>query len=495
MSDIPPILRDELSRPAPERRGWRWTIAPAYASLFIWIPLLDPVGGLVGRGAEPFVVFLAAIPALLACVFLLYYPAAILGFQSGRGIAAVTSATLGTTGSEWIVGVLGGLGGLLVYAMSIDSAVRLTMLGLMLCGLVGPASLQGWSVGPVNLGPPISILTAAFWIYVTGTAILLRLASVVRAMMQVYTPVAIALVGVTALLTFRGLVRARFDPHAAVMAMGVEPASPVAAGLLVAQLLGCAFAFSGLLGADWGRSVRDRLDLLHGARIGILGAGWFAMIAVPAAVAGALGTDAAAVLPPKGAPPLLVPGTYHAAIYGGIGGTVGGAILMLLGLATLAPACYAIWLFGQRLAHHSGVLRLSTWTWIGGALALALIATGFAGDSIFLLEILGALFTPVAGTLFVEMIRSGGELRGIRPGINPAGLVAWIIGLAVGLIPTGQALFLGEGHLGRLQPACFLAFAAAAATYAILSAAGWEAPLAAIPDAPAEEARPPAAPL
>ncbi|WP_165228485.1 hypothetical protein [Aquisphaera insulae] len=464
---LPPILRAELSQPFPTRSGWAWTIAPAYAGLFIWIPLLDLVGLLVAGGLDVRLVFLGSILALLACSLLLYYPAAILGCQSGQGLGVVASTTLGTIGAEWIVGILGGLGGLLVYAISIDSSVRLTMLGLTLCGLVGPASLERSSIGAAQFPAPITLITAAFWIYVTGTAILLRLASVVRAMMQVYTPVALALLVVAAILAARG-------PGVAVAR---EPVTVLPAFALLIQIVCSAFAFSGLLGADWGRMARDRLDVMRGGAVGINLAGMLGLVMTACTVSLAFRTDASGMPPDGGSPPLLIRGSFHSAIYQGIGGQVGGILLMLLGLATLAPACYAIWLFGRRFADHWGVLRVSSWTWLGGGLALAMIASGVARDSMLLIQILGALFAPVAGTFLVELTRTEGHVRGIRDGVNPPGVIAWGLGLTIGLIPIVGAVIPAGEPLRRLQPASLYAFAVSAATYAILARLGWERPI------------------
>jgi len=91
--------------------------------------------------------------------------------------------------------------------------------------------------------------------------------------------------------------------------------------------------------------------------------------------------------------------------------------------------------------------------------------------------VLGAAFAPVVGAMAADYVRQKGRWGGPRRGTNFAGMVAWAIGLAVGLAPwIGPAL--GNDRLARLQPAAVLAFLAAFVSYAALAAIGLEPPVA-----------------
>jgi cytosine permease len=92
------------------------------------------------------------------------------------------------------------------------------------------------------------------------------------------------------------------------------------------------------------------------------------------------------------------------------------------------------------------------------------------------------------GAMAAEYLKSRGAWPGPRRGVNLAGVVAWALGFAVGLIPTfGEAM--GSPRWQRVQPASVLAFLVAFVAYSVLSRFGLEpGPLAAATpvDAPAE---------
>jgi hypothetical protein len=64
---------------------------------------------------------------------------------------------------------------------------------------------------------------------------------------------------------------------------------------------------------------------------------------------------------------------------------------------------------------------------------------------------MGAAFAPVAGAMAAEYLATAGLARPAR-GINPAGMAAWLAGLAVGLVPT-VADSAGLMPWWKLQPA------------------------------------------
>ena len=185
--------------PQLERESWVWTLGPAFAGLFIWVALLDPAGALVLGDASLGWLAATAVLAAIACHALLYSIPALAGWTSGRRLSLVGASTFGTAGSEWITGVAVGLAAVVLQAVSIFVAIELTLLGLVSCRLIAPSALEPWNLGPLSLMSPVFILTALFWIYITSVTSLLRLVGVIGALMQVYTPVALLLLGVIAL--------------------------------------------------------------------------------------------------------------------------------------------------------------------------------------------------------------------------------------------------------------------------------------------------------
>ena len=89
--------------------------------------------------------------------------------------------------------------------------------------------------------------------------------------------------------------------------------------------------------------------------------------------------------------------SFRWAVYYGIGGIPGGVILTLFGLAALAPACYAAWVYGQKLSTHWPRLGQTGWTWIGGAISLVMGATSCVNRLDWIFIVMGLLFAPPSG--------------------------------------------------------------------------------------------------
>ena len=151
----------------------------------------------------------------------------------------------------------------------------------------------------------------------------------------------------------------------------------------------------------------------------------------------------------------VVPFSFHWAVFAGIGGIKGGAILSLFGVATLAPGCYSAWVFRERISTHWPAIRRSVWTRIGGVLAFVLVASTWADRLEEIFNLLGAIFAPAVGALVADALRQKGEWQGVRRGWNPAGLLAWGLGMAVGLVPVlGDGDGLDPGASGSSRPPC-----------------------------------------
>jgi len=483
-ADLPPFVRADLNEPPLVRMSWVWTIAPAYAGVFIWIPILDRLGTCLPGQTSLGWLAAAAVLAALACCFLLYDIPAMWGWTAGRRLGAVGASTFGTTGSEWITGVGVGLAALGYYAVSVTMAMKLIMLGLLSCGLIDPWVFKPWSLGPLVLESPVFLLTALFWIYVITVVCRLRMAGVIFALMQAYTPVALLLLGATALLASAGLPTfaaakeslAQLDPG---LRSQVEPCQ---AHLF--QLMFGGFALSGLMGVEWGMAVSERRDVRIGGWIGIILAGSYCAVMALLTVAGALGQSTRGGFQAVGDVPAF-PLSFHWAVFVGIGGIKGGAILNLFGLATLPAGCYSAWTFSRRLSMHWPAIGLVPWARIGGVLAFVLIATSWAGRIEEIFNLMGAIFAPAIGALVADALRQKGQWHGVRRGWNPAGLLAWGLGVAVGLLPVLGAL-IDWSAARRFQPAALYAFLTSAGLYLALAPLGLERPLALLPEPVAE---------
>ena len=179
------------------------------------------------------------------------------------------------------------------------------------------------------------------------------------------------------------------------------------------------------------------------------------------------------------------PLSFHWAVFVGIGGIKGGAILNLFGLATLPAGCYSAWTFSRRLSMHWPAIGLVPWARIGGVLAFVLIATSWAGRIEEIFNLMGAIFAPAIGALVADALRQKGQWHGVRRGWNPAGLLAWGLGVAVGLLPVLGAL-IDWSAARRFQPAALYAFLTSAGLYLALAPLGLERPLALLPEPVAE---------
>ncbi|MGZ3486084.1 MAG: purine-cytosine permease-like transporter, partial [Isosphaeraceae bacterium] len=147
--------------------------------------------------------------------------------------------------------------------------------------------------------------------------------------------------------------------------------------------------------------------------------------------------------------------------------------------------CYSAWTFSRRLSMHWPAIGLVPWARIGGVLAFVLIATSWAGRIEEIFNLMGAIFAPAVGALVADALRQKGQWHGVRRGWNPAGMLAWGLGVAVGLLPVLGAL-IDWSAARRFQPAALYAFLTSAGLYLALAPLGLERPLALLPEPVAE---------
>jgi hypothetical protein len=152
------------------------------------------------------------------------------------------------------------------------------------------------------------------------------------------------------------------------------------------------------------------------------------------------------------------------------------AILLVFGLASLAPTTYSSFVVGRRLSAAWPRLSPVRWSLLGSTAAWLLILANVPAKLDDVFSVMGAVFAPMAGAMAADYVRHRGRWPGARRGVNQVGLVAWVLGLAVGLIPIiGRAW--GQADWARVQPAAVLGCLAAFAAYFVLALAGAEPPL------------------
>jgi cytosine permease len=465
----------ELATPALALRPWYLAAAPTYLGLFVWGPFFDQLWvGDLPRGRPAWLIG-EAIIASLVCYALFYNPLAWWGFRTRRRLSIVAASTFGTVGSEWITGVGIGVASIVWFAVAVNYAIDSTLLGLHSCGLIERSSLSGFDLGPIAIKGPVFLCTALFWIYITGMSSLWRLTGVVVALMRVYAPVALLLLTATALWLLPNLGSFPLE-NSAIIANGANllPGEPVDSSA-IALILGF-FAMAGLMSVDWGAVSRSGRDLVLGGVTGIvLASFWTASMALIVVA----GTVASIGLPSRPAlmlhdDPIAL--SFRWAVFHGIGGYGAGAILILFGLAALAPACYSASVFGLRLSTHWPRLRQSHWTWLGGAVALMLMATSLVDRTGWVYRGTGALFAPAVGALVGDCVRQRGRWAGFRLGLNPPGLIAWGIGCGTVVLLELSMTRIPGRNLWVVEPTAIYGLLTSAFVYWLLARMGWERP-------------------
>ena len=470
---LPASLREALNAPRVERKDWQHGLAPHFIGLFLWVVFFDrlapatlAVGGL-GWSA------LGALAGGLLSFLLLYQAPALWGQRTGRGLEVLGSGTFGASGSVWITGVLIGLAEVVWFAVATYYATDLTLQGLVSCHLIEPRALRPILLGHWTFQGPLFLATSLAWSFAAALTghYLIR---IISALMNIYPIFPALMLGTVVVLTLTGV--SSFQPLAAV-------AAPAAGGwngnrngphafLMMIQLVMGFFAMAGVMSADWGAASRTPRDVTLGGLVGVVFSSTIVATLALLSVAGAAGRMPAPTVPPNAGDL-----TFHASVSQAIGGTLGGVVLLIFGLGSLAPATYSAYVFGRRFAAVRPRFSALRWSLIGTVAAWPFVATGAAGRIETVFGLMGAVFAPIAGALAADATRRAhsGTWRGPRPGTNMAGLLAWALGLAVGLVPTIAASWGFEPGT-RFQPASLFAFLTAYIAFKALAALGAEPP-------------------
>jgi cytosine permease len=468
------------SRPGPavEPKPWQTGLAPVYIGVFLWVGFFDQIGRrALFVGGLGWSLLGAAVAGPLGYL-LLYRASAIWGQQTGRGLAGVSASTFGSKGSLTVPGLLVGFGQVALFAVAVSYAVDLTFQGLALGRLIDPRLLRPVELGGASIKPPLVLATALFWAVATAM-VGFRFLRWITYLMQFFPVFPAVMLGSSMLAMLGGLrsfASGGMDPST-LPSILPDPGRRTAF-LLTFQWVFAFSAMAGVVGADWGAGSVDRRDV----RIG----GWLGMGLAPAiisalaliAIAGHQGTVQEASRATARSPlarstieelsgsstGLDAPAsTYRAVLSGGFERRVSCALLLVFGLGSLAPACYASFVFGERFATIGPGIPPFAWTMLGTATSWLLIVGGWSDRPDLVFHVLGAAIAPVAGAMAADYRRQKGVWPGPRRGVNPAGLISWAVGCALGLAP----LFARDPD--RLQPSALLAFLAAYVVYELLA--------------------------
>ena len=479
-------------------RPWQAGVAPQYITLFLWVAFYDRLAGeTLAVGGLAWSALGAAAGGLL-CYLLLYYTPAMWGLAARRPLEGVAEATFGRAGARWLPGGLMGLAQVGWFAVGTFYATDYMLRGLVACRLIDPGALEPIARGGLTLGSRIFLATALAWTLIFA-AIGRWVVRFIAAIMIVYPILPALALGAAMTWNLGGL--ARYEPPGLdpATALPIADAGPRAARAMI-QWAFAFFATAGAAAADWGAASRDARDVRLGGLVGVALAATILAILPLATVAGSLGKappralearaalDRALVM--RGTGPVVerarrelraaaagvaADSTYASALRRGVGGRWAGGMLIAFALASMAPAVYAASTLGRRLVAAWPVLPQTAWTFLGALAAYPLVALGVPARAGPVFTVLGAAFAPVVGAMAADALRHRGAWPGPRRGVNLAGVLAWLAGLAVGLIPlAGPAL--GRAAWARLQPAAILAFGAAFLVYGGLAALGLEPP-------------------
>jgi cytosine permease len=468
----PPLLT-AAAEPAIPRTPWQTSIAPKYIGLFLWIVYFDqlPRWTLAVGGLVPSV--LGALVAGVLCYLLLYHGPAMWGQTSGLPLEALGKSTFGAAGARWLTGVLMGLAQVVWFAVATFYATELTFEGLVSARLMNPAALQPMPLGNLVLPNPLFLVTSLTWSF-AAALVGHYLVQIIGVLMNFY-PVFMALLLAAAVAwTIPDL--PRFRPS------GVDPVTggPVPdAGLhafrMMIELVFGFFAPAGALAAEWGAVSRTERDVRLGGWVAVAFAAWTVATLALLTVAGAHGRLLTVADPAllRGAP--TPDWSFQGAVLHGMGRTLGAAILLVFGLGSLAPTCFSAYLFGQRFFAAWPRIARIRWTLIGTTAAWLLIASGGASRLETIFSLMGAVFAPLVAAVCADRLRQRGAWRGGRAGVNLPGVIAWAVGLCIGLLPL-CARAIGWTAAARFQPAALFAYLTAFGIYFLLSLLGVEAP-------------------
>ncbi|WP_422927060.1 purine-cytosine permease-like transporter [Singulisphaera sp. PoT] len=473
--DTPAVTAESATATPPlVRKPWQTSIAPTFISLFLWMVYFDqlgrralPLGGLI------WCVIGAAAGGLL-CYLLLYYGPAMWGQRTGFATEVLGTDTFGERGAPWFTHLLVGIVQVVWMAVSAHYATSWSLQGLVSIGLLPAHALQPVVLDSMKLPSILFLITSLTWLYAAALVgrYLLR---VILALMNVYPVFPALSLGLATLVTLKGAMGTPIGEGIQPVLAPLNPQGRLEAFTLVIQWIFGFFACSATAAADWGATSRSPKDVRIGGLVGVFMASWIvATLGLLVTSGGA--ARAGGVLPQGvGGQPSIEATFQNALLLGGFPPWLAGAVFLLFGLSALAPACYGAFILGSRFNAVWPSWPRLRFILLATPVAWLISITRFPTRLEEIFTVMGALFGPMLGVLAAGYLRSRGVWPGARRGVNPAGVLAWALGLFVGLVPlVGKAL--DNASLAKIQPAAVLGFVVAYAFYYILATFGLEAP-------------------
>ena len=444
-------------------KPWTSGIAPNFIGLFLWAAFYDQFGRVtLGRSPDGlrWPALGAAAGGFFAYLFF-YYAPAMWGLRSRLGFAELAGSPFGASGAKKLAGSAIGLAQVGWFAVGTYYATESTLRGLAAMRLLDPSHLMPIVHGGIEHNGPLFLGTALLWglafAFVGQFAVRL-----VEAIMTVFPAFpAMVLAAATA--------KAVYDLPPTGLSAG-DPGGGWIAFALGMQLVLGFFAAAAPMAAEWGAASRDARDVRLGGLVGVAFAAAILAVLGLLIVAGRMdrtpAIDQAAERPiagrnrprvpfrqpPRAVAPAAKPAIEKAPTVGdvlqnGIGGAAGGAMLFVLALGSMAPAVYAASSFGNHFSSAVPTISRTAWTLIGTAVAFPLIVLRFPTDAEVVTTVLGALAAPLLGAFGADFVRDPRLWPGLRSGWNRSGVLAWLVGLVVGLLPIfGRILGLGPAH-------------------------------------------------
>ena len=149
------------------------------------------------------------------------------------------------------------------------------------------------------------------------------------------------------------------------------------------------------------------------------------------------------------------------------------AVLILFGLAALAPAVSSLNKLSDALSTHWPSFTHRRATFLAGAVAIVLMAT-MQVDRLGPIFIgIGAVFLPALGAMAGDLTGKTESGLRLRRGINLAGVCAWTAGVAVAVGSVVMAAIQPETS-SWLQAGSIYGFVVSACLYRVLARVGLE---------------------
>ncbi len=438
---LPNYLAAAKANPMENRAPWYKNTAPAYAGIFLSVPFMAGMAGGLAFGS----ITAAMIGLVMGAFFCLviYYVPAKLGMQTGMPLYVVASSTFGTKGGVAIPGFLMGIVQIFWHAVFTTSAAGFFMEAID----KSPADNQllYWVVCAV-WGLSMAFVGAV------GIGLLAKLSS--------WLPIfPLAFIAIAAFVNKDGLGNFGTNVVAAPGVVGVAMSLAMFAAL---QSTAGFFASAGVAGADFGMNSRNENDVALGGFFGVTVAAIVAGFLAILAIAGAAGKNPAIAAQVAG-------GQTFPAFFASIAetGSLAKVSAWVFVIACICPTGFCAFLASNAFATMLPKLPRVPMTLVAGCIGVVLAATGVANNLVSFFLMVGAAFSPIAGVMLADYIRSGGW-NGPRQGINWAGYIAWAFGLILGLLGV-----LTKGKFGYGLEA-LIPMVAAAAAYFTLAGLGLE---------------------